>query len=181
MSDIRFNCPSCGQSIEAPEELAGQLTDCPTCKETIEVPIRNQPPQAPPPPIPHQPSPAPPPSMDYSAQPVRRHSIFYYVFWGMVSLFVTLLILFVGFLFLTAAGAGFLSGLTDRTPTAGPSVRNLPALTDLQAQTADRLMGGLHVRKDSIEGVTWYSPDDDYKTAVFLYIGKKATGEPWLR
>jgi type VI secretion system protein VasI len=42
MSDIRFNCPSCNQSIEAPEELASQLIDCPTCKQTIEVPPRSR-------------------------------------------------------------------------------------------------------------------------------------------
>ncbi len=45
MSEIRFNCPSCGQSIEAPAELASQLIDCPTCKETIEVPLRTRPEQ----------------------------------------------------------------------------------------------------------------------------------------
>jgi len=43
MSDIRFSCPSCGQSIEAPAELASQLIDCPNCKETIEVPLRTRP------------------------------------------------------------------------------------------------------------------------------------------
>lgn len=46
MSAIRFNCPSCSQSVEAPEELASQLIDCPTCKETIEVPLRSRPAQA---------------------------------------------------------------------------------------------------------------------------------------
>lgn len=54
MPDIRFKCPKCTQSLEAPEELAGQLIDCPTCKETIEVPIHRRPTKttAPPPPIP---------------------------------------------------------------------------------------------------------------------------------
>ena len=42
MPDIHFDCPKCAQTIDAPEELAGQLTDCPTCKETIEVPVRSQ-------------------------------------------------------------------------------------------------------------------------------------------
>lgn len=37
MSDIKFNCPSCGQSLEAPPGMAGQLIDCPSCKKTIEV------------------------------------------------------------------------------------------------------------------------------------------------
>ena len=42
MPDIHFECPKCGQSIDAPEELAAQLVDCPACKETIEVPVRNR-------------------------------------------------------------------------------------------------------------------------------------------
>src|SRR2546423_637719 len=43
MPDINFDCPKCAQTIDAPEELANQLTECPTCKETIEVPVRSQP------------------------------------------------------------------------------------------------------------------------------------------
>jgi hypothetical protein len=43
MPDIHFDCPKCGQTIDAPQEMATQLTDCPTCKETIEVPLRSQP------------------------------------------------------------------------------------------------------------------------------------------
>src|SRR5882672_3402347 len=48
MSDKHFECPKCAQTIDAPKELAGQLTECPTCKETIEVPIhsRTQPPDS---------------------------------------------------------------------------------------------------------------------------------------
>ena len=56
MPDIRFECPLCNQSLDAPEELANQLIDCPTCKETIEVPTRSRPakanPQSTPPPLP---------------------------------------------------------------------------------------------------------------------------------
>ena len=39
MSDIRFNCPSCKQSLDATPDMAGQLIDCPSCKNTIEVPM----------------------------------------------------------------------------------------------------------------------------------------------
>jgi hypothetical protein len=42
MSDIHFACPKCNQPIDAPTELANQLTECPTCKETIEVPVRSR-------------------------------------------------------------------------------------------------------------------------------------------
>ena len=37
MSDIRFNCPSCKQSLDAPPDMLGELIDCPSCKNTIEV------------------------------------------------------------------------------------------------------------------------------------------------
>ena len=120
-------------------------------------------------------------------QPVRRHGVFYYVFWGTVSLFGTLAILFFGFIFLTATDAGFVRGLshhstkTEVTPTA--ATQNLPGLTDAEKQRAASLLSRLNSKRDDIEGTTWYSPDpvDDYKTAVYLYIGQKQTGQPWLR
>ncbi len=42
MPEINFSCPKCNQPIDAPSELANQLTECPACKETIEVPIRTR-------------------------------------------------------------------------------------------------------------------------------------------
>jgi len=41
MSDIHFECPKCNQTIDAPEEMAAQLTECPTCNEVIEVPAHS--------------------------------------------------------------------------------------------------------------------------------------------
>lgn len=38
MSDLKFNCPHCKQSLEAPEELLGQALDCPSCNKRIQVP-----------------------------------------------------------------------------------------------------------------------------------------------
>jgi len=99
-----------------------------------------------------------------------------------------LAILFVGFLFLTGAGAAFLIGLShhpatveNRTTTA--ATQNLPALTETEIEQARSLITGLNSRTDDIEGTTWYSPvlADNYKTAVYLYIGQKQTGQPWLR
>ena len=37
MTDIKFNCPHCRQSLEAPVDMFGQLIECPSCKQTIEV------------------------------------------------------------------------------------------------------------------------------------------------
>lgn len=48
MADIKFNCPGCRQSLEAPPDMAGQLIDCPSCKISIEIPqaraLERQPP-----------------------------------------------------------------------------------------------------------------------------------------
>ena len=52
--NVRFKCQSCGEALEAPGELLGQLMDCPTCGETVEVhkaPVT----LPPPPPAPHLP------------------------------------------------------------------------------------------------------------------------------
>ena len=35
---IVFNCPYCNQSLDAPEELAGQDGCCPACKQAIVIP-----------------------------------------------------------------------------------------------------------------------------------------------
>jgi len=124
------------------------------------------------------------------AQTARRHGIFYYVFWGTASLFGTLAILFFGFIFLTAAGAGFVRGLSHHTPntentttTTAATTQNLPALTEAEVQQAKSLLDSLRSKRDDIEGITWYSPKvgDGYKTAVYLYLGQDQTGQPWLR
>lgn len=38
MSDLKFNCPHCKQSLEAPDELLGKILECPACKQQIQVP-----------------------------------------------------------------------------------------------------------------------------------------------
>jgi DNA-directed RNA polymerase subunit RPC12/RpoP len=38
MSDVNFNCPHCGQNLDAPEEIAGREIECPTCGRDIGVP-----------------------------------------------------------------------------------------------------------------------------------------------
>jgi len=38
MPDIEFSCPSCGQTLEAPLELAGESVECPSCQEVMVVP-----------------------------------------------------------------------------------------------------------------------------------------------
>ncbi len=38
MADIEFNCPACGQVLEAPEEMAGETIECPSCEVEISIP-----------------------------------------------------------------------------------------------------------------------------------------------
>lgn len=39
MNEITFNCSYCLQSIEAPEDMYGQIVNCPSCEQQIRVPI----------------------------------------------------------------------------------------------------------------------------------------------
>jgi hypothetical protein len=51
MSDINFDCPKCGQNLDAPTELAGLFVECPACANVVKVPSaaeRHAPPPAPP-------------------------------------------------------------------------------------------------------------------------------------
>lgn len=38
MSVIAFNCSGCGQAIEAPAEMAGQVAQCPSCGNEVTIP-----------------------------------------------------------------------------------------------------------------------------------------------
>lgn len=68
MMNIHFKCSHCGQALEAPGDMLGQLMDCPACGETVEV----QKPHVvlpPPPPAPHLP-PRPMPKLKMPMAPV---------------------------------------------------------------------------------------------------------------
>ncbi|MDR0993968.1 MAG: hypothetical protein LBN38_05330 [Verrucomicrobiota bacterium] len=38
MADLHFNCPHCGQNLDAPEEMAGETIDCPVCQKSFQIP-----------------------------------------------------------------------------------------------------------------------------------------------
>lgn len=42
MVDIRFSCTGCGQTLEAPAEMAGDLVACPSCSAEIRVPAGSE-------------------------------------------------------------------------------------------------------------------------------------------
>lgn len=39
MAEINFDCPHCGQNLDAPEDMAGWAIDCPACEKKIKVPV----------------------------------------------------------------------------------------------------------------------------------------------
>jgi uncharacterized paraquat-inducible protein A len=38
VSDVKFQCPHCGQTIDAPSEMRGQKCSCPACNSQLDVP-----------------------------------------------------------------------------------------------------------------------------------------------
>jgi hypothetical protein len=95
----KTNCLNCGNGIEFdPAQLGGEkflVINCPHCgKETVLTLQKDESPKV----IYVQPPP----------QPQRKsHGVFYYVFWGVVSLFATFFIL--GVLFWILVGVGFVA------------------------------------------------------------------------
>lgn len=129
MRDISFKCLFCSQSLEAPHDMGGQQTECPTCKQSIQIPTLTHKPESP---TAVQPSPQPLKGSRRqpadTTQNTKRHGVFYYVFWGTVSLFATLIILGVGLFFFTAFGAGIIASLRSNQERHQPNQeRHQPA------------------------------------------------------
>lgn len=38
MSDINFDCPHCGQNLDAPDDMAGEAIECPACGKEFTMP-----------------------------------------------------------------------------------------------------------------------------------------------
>lgn len=41
MSDINFDCPKCGQNLDAPPDMAGLFVECPACGAIVKVPVKS--------------------------------------------------------------------------------------------------------------------------------------------
>jgi tetratricopeptide (TPR) repeat protein len=96
MPDIAFSCPSCGQHLEAPDDMQGEQTSCPSCDKTLTVPRRT----------PARPRPAVSRPSPTSKPPTRKRSPLPIIV-GVVAVFLI-------------AGLGFLL----LRPTAEKKVRN---------------------------------------------------------
>ncbi len=46
MADITFSCNACGETLQAPDDFAGETVECPTCSAELVVPSGNQPEQS---------------------------------------------------------------------------------------------------------------------------------------
>jgi phage FluMu protein Com len=38
MQDLNFDCPACGQNMEAPANMAGMKIQCPGCRTLLQIP-----------------------------------------------------------------------------------------------------------------------------------------------
>jgi predicted RNA-binding Zn-ribbon protein involved in translation (DUF1610 family)/type II secretory pathway pseudopilin PulG len=116
----------------------------------------------------------------------KRHGVFFYVFWGFISLGVTLVIV-IGGLAILGVGLPTFMGALDaadkRTETANalanattatlsqasaaqPSPKGeplgmsnrLPPLTPSELSRVQTLLKSFNIERDEVEGITWYSP-----------------------
>ena len=42
MADIKFSCSGCGQVLEAPPEMVGELVECPSCQHQFSIPAEQK-------------------------------------------------------------------------------------------------------------------------------------------
>jgi predicted RNA-binding Zn-ribbon protein involved in translation (DUF1610 family) len=65
--DVNFDCPKCGQNLDAPPDLAGLFVECPACGAVIRVPAASGQPTRPPPEQAHAPA-----APAFTAPPTRE-------------------------------------------------------------------------------------------------------------
>lgn len=64
MADVNFDCPFCGQNLEADEEMVGTNVPCPACGKVIRVVVPTTRPRGEPSPPPPPPPPPPMPAKE---------------------------------------------------------------------------------------------------------------------
>src|SRR4029450_2498527 len=175
-----FECSNCSQSLDAPDELQNQVIECPGCKQVIQVPTMVL-----------------LPAGQIQVAPASPRRIFKYVFWGTISLGLTIVILVVGMIFGLFQISRFLIGVrnlvsppasTTIAPQAAngplkPTVNYLGPLSPLESNVASQILKKLHVQGDTVEGITWYSlePVEEDHTGSYLYIASHKDGSVSLR
>ena len=107
---LKCKCPHCGQTIEFDSAESGRSCDCPNCNGAFQLPLATAQLVSATPPV------VPQPQYVVVATPPRKtHGVFYYVFWGVVSLIATVFILWV---IMAILGVGLLSALSGASTKA---------------------------------------------------------------
>jgi predicted RNA-binding Zn-ribbon protein involved in translation (DUF1610 family) len=199
--DISFSCERCGQRIVIEDAAAGLSVQCPKCGASLTVPpleprkiaARGDVSSCPALPLSSSKLAAckdcgTPVSVHARSCPrcgaplKRKHGVFYYVFWGALSLIATVLIVMTALLF---AGAFFASSRhgVKRTDSSSrlssPKEIQLPPLTEEARANAEALLPNVWTNEDDVEGGTWYRPFvNPEKNQLFLYFGKPKNAPP---
>jgi hypothetical protein len=114
----------------------------------------------------------------------KHHGVFFYVFWSVLSLIGTVMILFVGSLFLSGVFSGVRQAVRESKATAPTPTPRQPPLTAAQMDNARAILGKLDLSKDEVRGTTWLRPSwaaEGYENDLYLYIGIDEAKEAWLR
>lgn len=208
---VKCLCNHCSAYLEFESSEAGKRVDCPHCgMETLLYVPQASPPQ-PPQATPSLPTPIPKPSpvqaenlslrrcadcgkevsvhaelCPHCGAPFvqrRRRGVFFFVFWGVISLMATVVILALGF----AVLGGFLSGVGQAVKperTATPVTAKPVALTPQEKENAQAILRTLRRTMDKVTGTAWLEPEwaaDNYRNQMYLYIGVPEEGDPLLR
>jgi DNA-directed RNA polymerase subunit RPC12/RpoP len=103
----------------------------------------------------------------------KKHAVFFYVAWGVVSLIATGLILIAGM----AMPSGLLEklhrGVKSARLSANPSAGQTTLLTVEEKAGAQAILATLLQTKDQVTGTTFLKPHwaDTYDNQIYLYIG----------
>jgi hypothetical protein len=113
----------------------------------------------------------------------KQRGVFFYVFWGVMSLILTCLLIVTGLLVFSGFLAGFFAAVNHQRETAGSAPPKTAPLSLQERQNAQEILSGLHRAKDQVEGTTWLEPAwaQSYNNQVYLYIGIGEDQDPFLR
>jgi hypothetical protein len=102
----------------------------------------------------------------------KNRGVFFYVFWGVVSLIATGLILVVGMAMLSGFFDGFHHDLKNAKDSVNPSAAETTSLTPEDKAGAQAILATLAQTKDQVTGARFLKPHwaDPYDNQMYLYI-----------
>ena len=109
MSDVKIKCPHCGQHIAFDSSAIGQIINCPSCGLSVALNVAGL------------------------ALTKKAHGVFYYVFFGVISLFATLFILLGVAIMLGIGVPAFVIGVRAAHADSKPDTSRAPALNPSSA------------------------------------------------